>query len=245
MPTVTTTVTTTTATGTTTVTTTVTSAGATATPLPEPTAEEGVPPAAADKPITKCVSSKYGSGDKVTVAMCEADLTPEWVSNVLGAEVKSFKTKLCSQGQVGVTVLILDIEYATAVDASMPKSLAVKMHGPGEEQRKNSGAMGLYFKEIYAYHDFNIGKSVPLVCPEVVGIWYDARDPYETMVYFNLVMVNLNIEYDPYDPGAGKLPDQSEWDEIFALCAKQHAQYWDEPSIKKVSMRARVCFICR
>jgi hypothetical protein len=141
----------------------------TAAPAPEPAP-------VADEPITKIVSCKYGTGEKVTVAMCEADFTPAWVSNVLNTEVKSFNTKLCSQGQVGVTVLILDIEYAEPQQPSMPTSFAVKMHGPGEEQRKNSGAMGLYFKEIYAYHDFNIAKNVPLICPEVLGIWYDARE---------------------------------------------------------------------
>jgi hypothetical protein len=104
--------------------------------------------------------------------MTEADFTPAWVSSVLNTPVKSFDTKLCSQGQVGVTVLVLNIEYIEA-QPSMPKSIAVKMHGPGEEQRKNSGSMGFYFKEIYAYHDFNIAESVPLPCPEVIGIWCD------------------------------------------------------------------------
>lgn len=70
---------------------------------------------------------------------------------MLETPVKSLDTKLCGQGQVGVTILLLNIEYATA-QPSMPKSLAVKMHGPGEEQRKNSGAFGFYFKEIFAYH---------------------------------------------------------------------------------------------
>jgi len=143
--------------------------------------------------------------------------------------------KLCGQGQVGVTILLLNIVYAKD-QPSMPKSFAVKMHGPGEEQRKNSGAMGLYFKEVYAYHDFNIKENSPLPCPDVVGIWYDARDPYETMVYFNLIMVNLNEAYDPYDPGTGQLPTQVEWDEIFGICAKQHVKYWNSPGIKKPPM---------
>lgn len=46
-------------------------------------------------------------------------------------------------------------------------------------------------------------------------------------------MVNLNNEFDPYDPGAGQLPSQSDWNEIFAMCAKQHLQYWNVPAIKK------------
>lgn len=29
-------------------------------------------------PQTKCVSTKYGSGSKVTLAITEADLTPAW-----------------------------------------------------------------------------------------------------------------------------------------------------------------------
>ena len=39
--------------------------------------------------------------------------------------------------------------------------------------------------------------------------------------------------YEPYDPGAAKLPPQAEWDEIFAICAKQHVQYWENPAIKQ------------
>ena len=58
------------------------------------------------------------------------------------------------------------------------------------------------------------------------------------MIYFNLVMVNLNEEYDPYDPGSGVLPSQVEWDEIFGICAKQHVQYWEDPAIKKPPLAA-------
>lgn len=132
-------------------------------------------PLGAEEPIVKCLSCKYGTGDNVKLALCEADFTNEWASSVLGTEVVSFRTHLCGMGQVGVTVLILDIEYAKA-DASMPKSIAVKMHGQGEEQRKNCGTMGLYHKEIFAYHDFNIAESVPVVSPGVLGIWYDTRE---------------------------------------------------------------------
>ena len=48
-----------------------------------------------------------------------------------------------------------------------------------------------------------IFRSSPLVAPDVLGIWYDARDPYENMTYFNLVMVNLNEEYVMLDANVG------------------------------------------
>ena len=35
--------------------------------------------AALDVPVTKCVSSKYGSGDKVSVAITQSDMTPPWL----------------------------------------------------------------------------------------------------------------------------------------------------------------------
>eukprot|EP01047_Picozoa_sp_COSAG01_P044240 COSAG01_NODE_3985_length_5465_cov_3.480432_1_plen_345_part_00 len=203
---------------------------------------EPAPPAAAEedaKVVTKCVSCKHGSGDKVTLAMTEADFTPAWLSNVLDTEVKSLRTKLCGQGQVGVTVLLLDIEYATDVDASIPTSLAVKMHGPAAEQRKLSAQAGLYYKEIFVYHDFDVATSVPLSTPEVLGIFYDARQPYEKLECFNLVMVNMNNGYDAFDMGAGQFVSQEEWSEIFAVCAKQHAQYWGDTSIQKPPVRVR------
>eukprot|EP01052_Picozoa_sp_SAG31_P035764 SAG31_NODE_4360_length_3312_cov_2.190787_1_plen_157_part_00 len=127
-------------------------------------------------PLTKCVTCKYGTGEKVVVAITEADLTPAWLSNVLDVEVKTFDTQLCGQGQVGVTVLLLNIEYSQP-QPKMPASLAVKMHGMGEDQRKNSGSMGFYYKEVYAYHDFNVGKTLQtMVVPEVFGIFYDSRE---------------------------------------------------------------------
>ena len=144
-----------------------------------------------EKCLTKCVSCKHGSGDKVTLAITQDDITPAWLSNVLdcrsGQAVKRFRTKLCDQGQVGVTVLLLDIEYVRIQNlaaAPLPKSLAVKMHGPGTEQRKNAAGTSLYSTEIFAYHDFDVAKSVP----EVFGIWYDARHSYEKIELFNLVL---------------------------------------------------------
>ena len=114
-------------------------------------------PLSPDGPDTKCISCKYGNGANVAIAITAADFTPAWVSAVLDTEVKSFDTQICGQGQVGITVLILNIVYSES-KPSMPKSIAVKMHGSGEEQRKNSAAMGLYFKEIFVYHDFNVAK---------------------------------------------------------------------------------------
>ena len=165
------------------------------------------------------VNSQYGSGYNVTVAMSADEVTPAWLSAVFEQEVKSFDTKLCTEGQVGITVLITNVVYAKQ-STSMPTSLAVKMHGPGEEQRQQSGAFGLYFKEIYAYHDFALHSSVPVSVPGVLGIWYDARDPYETMVHFNLVMTDLNVEYTPYKAAETfGVPPQKEWDEIYvATC---------------------------
>eukprot|EP01052_Picozoa_sp_SAG31_P035765 SAG31_NODE_4360_length_3312_cov_2.190787_2_plen_235_part_00 len=60
-----------------------------------------------------------------------------------------------------------------------------------------------------------------------------AGDPYETLVFHNIVMNNLNETYDPYDPGAGQLPDQTEWNELFNICAKMHAQYWNDATVQK------------
>ena len=47
----------------------------------------------------------------------------------------------------------------------------------------------------------------------------------------------MNTEFDSYDPAAGKLPTQAEWDEILAICAKQHAQYWNDPAIQTPPVR--------
>ena len=68
----------------------------------------------------------------------------------------------------------------------------------------------------------------------MLGIWYDARDPYETMVHFNLVMTDLNVEYTPYKAAETfGVPPQKEWDEIYAVLAKMHVKYWNDPNLRK------------
>jgi hypothetical protein len=88
-------------------------------------------------------------------------------------------------------------------------------------------------KEIYAYHDFAIETAVPVEVPGVIGIWYDARDDYETLVHFNLVMTDLNEKFTPYKAAETLgVPPQEEWNEIYAVVAKMHAQYWHDPKLK-------------
>lgn len=182
--------------------------------------------------------NKFGKSSAAYVAMTAEEVNPAWLSALTGKEVKSMDTKLCTEGQVGITVLMTNICYAEGSSEGMPTSLACKMHGPGEEQRKGAGAMGLYAKEILIYHkhmeEFSLKKT-----PPVQAILYQAEEDYLTMVHFNFVMDDLNVLWEPYKMAElTGTPTQEEWDQIFERVVKFHIQYWDTPFIKKTPFAA-------
>jgi hypothetical protein len=88
--------------------------------------------------------------------------------------------------------VITDIEFQDPVAATqqkMPTSVAVKMHGPGDAQRKISAQ--LYYKELYVYLNMHSSSKtsdcMPLSMPQCLGVWYDASNPFEETEFFNLV----------------------------------------------------------
>merc|ERR1719345_676275 len=62
-----------------------------------------------------CIHNSFYSSPSVCKAQAycasPADITKEWLSGALNAEVLSFDTIVCGQGQCGLTVILQNIEY--------------------------------------------------------------------------------------------------------------------------------------
>eukprot|EP01050_Picozoa_sp_SAG11_P001632 SAG11_NODE_74_length_18043_cov_13.387818_2_plen_99_part_00 len=65
--------------------------------------------------------------------------TPSYFAHALILQVQSFRTRVCSEGQVAITVVLHDIVYTTL--SARPTSLAIKMH-PGDAAMRVFGHKG-------------------------------------------------------------------------------------------------------
>lgn len=125
----------------------------------------------------------------------------EWLSAALNAEVVSFETRVCSEGQVAITVVLYDIVYASPEVAKVrPPSLAIKIH-PSSAGARVFGKEGKMFsKELYFYSELKETLSEAGVeSPEVYGMWTDGGTPgLDKIEFFALMMEDLTLKYEPY-----------------------------------------------
>ena len=125
-------------------------------------------------------------------ADCEK-ISTEWLSHAVHAEVTGFKTRVCSEGQVAITVVLHDIEYAAPRD-DRPSSLAIKMHPADEGARQFGYISGLFSQELYFYTSF---------CDKLPGIVWEAQRqaarlrPLSESSYASDVRATDDAESDP------------------------------------------------
>ena len=86
-----------------------------------------------------------------------SEFSLEWLSGALNEQVVAFDTKICGEGQVGLTIIIKDIKYKGVSDK--PTSLAIKIHGLGEAQRGFANMARCYQREINFY--LNMAQGLP------------------------------------------------------------------------------------
>merc|ERR1712232_386464 len=76
------------------------------------------------------------------------EITNEWLSCTLNAQVTSFEKILCAQGQLGLTVVLKNIQYAAGT-VDRPASLALKMHTQAEQVLPIIQLLNSYSRELY------------------------------------------------------------------------------------------------
>src|SRR4051812_50111769 len=95
-----------------------------------------------------------------TVRVLE-DLSPEWLSDVLGAPVDSFTTERIGTGQMSLSHRVSP-SYADGAGAG-PQSVVIKLAATDETSRATGIGLGIYEREVRFYEELapKIGGPLP------------------------------------------------------------------------------------
>lgn len=174
---------------------------------------------------SKCPAQRY--------CATPAEITKEWLSSALDANVLSFSTDVCDQGQCALTVVIKDIKYGAqqAGFTGRPASLAMKMHGQTDQQRTMFSGLGHFTREIYFYTAF--ADKVPLQSPKIYGVWTDVKGGNLTgkdappVEYFNLLMADMNDAWKTFNPVIeGLHTSLEETEQVLMRAREMHVKFF-------------------
>lgn len=148
-----------------------------------------------------------------------AEMTPEWLSELLRQKVVSATATSIGTGQVGATYR-LELEYAGA-PGDAPQTLIAKLPSNDANSRAAALAHKNYLHESRFYQTF-AGKK-PMAVPEHLYIAFD-----EANHDFTLVMHDL-----PRHRAGNQLaePTKAEATLAMAAAASIHAAYWGDPML--------------
>eukprot|EP01047_Picozoa_sp_COSAG01_P064702 COSAG01_NODE_8611_length_2720_cov_1.495612_3_plen_175_part_00 len=88
-------------------------------------------------------------------------------TSALGSPVESFDTHVCEEGQLGFTLLILNIKYTKPAEEK-PSSVCLKCACIGDDMRGLTTAWGTNSKEINCY--LNLRDDIPMTMPKPLAI---------------------------------------------------------------------------
>jgi hypothetical protein len=93
-----------------------------------------------------------------------ADITPEWLSSVLSADVTDVRAENLGEG-LGLLgeVVRLHLTYAPGADDDLPPTLIAKCQSPALENRFVAQLMGFYAREVSFYQ--HLSRSIPVRVP--------------------------------------------------------------------------------
>jgi thiamine kinase-like enzyme len=161
------------------------------------------------------------------------EITNEWLSGALNAPVVSFEKNLCTQGQLGLTVVLKNIQYSAGT-TNRPSSVALKMHTQVEAILPIIGLLNCYSKELYYYQSFN--NQVPMKGPKYLAAFTDANGTdlaagsSKAVLGFNLIMEDLTAEYVDYNT-SDKLPNAKQFEAIVMNVQPMHIKFWKHARI--------------
>lgn len=157
------------------------------------------------------------------LAMTMDDINESWLSNVFGTEVVSFDKEVCGGGSLGYTMVLRNIKLKDA-SVSRPSSVAVKIHVGIGEVRGLAVATHSYSREVWFYTH---GRKVsPTKAPKAL---YIVTDGTKAVDYFNLVMEDLTVEWEPVtDFGASGQTAAEFLNLLKTQVIPQQAKFWEK-----------------
>jgi hypothetical protein len=149
------------------------------------------------------------------------DVTPDWLSRVLGLDVVATEVLDQHSGTTGRARLALT--YGSGVDGECPATLFVKLPPFDEKQRRFVAQTGLGTAEARFYRD--VATAVPVRVPGV--LYAELDDDGYVMLLEDLEASGCRFPR-PTDDDVVAVVD-SIVDELAAL----HAQYWEHPALDR------------
>ena len=148
------------------------------------------------------------------------DVTPEWLSEVLGLDVVATEVLDRHSGTTGRARLALT--YGSGGDGECPPSLFVKLPPFNEKQRHFVALAGLGTAEARFYRD--IAADVPMRVPGVLHAALDDDGGY-VMLLEDLEASGCRFPRPDDDDVVAVV------DSIIEELAHLHAQYWEHPAL--------------
>ena len=158
----------------------------------------------------------------MTIPVDVADVTPAWLSEVLGLDVVATEVLDAHSGTTGRARLALT--YGSGSDGQCPPTLFVKLPPFDEKQRHFVSLAGLGTAEARFYRD--VAAGVPMRVPAVLHADLDDDGGY--------VMLLEDLEASGCRfPRPGDDDVVAVVDSIIEELANLHAQFWEHPSLDR------------
>jgi hypothetical protein len=153
------------------------------------------------------------------------DVTKEWLSSVLGAEVTGFEATFLEGGVLADATKLHHITYA-GNPADAPSSVVVKVANAVPERRDLAIANNAYVKEVLFYRD--LAEDVPIRSPKVYGCFTDGSN---NCANFVVVMEDLSTHSKVFDQ-VDDPPDAAFARKVALEAAEMHAKFWESETTR-------------
>jgi len=153
-------------------------------------------------------------------------VTPAWLSAILGAAVAGYKVKFLEGGNLSDAFRLHNISYASPAP-SAPTSLVLKFPHSLQASRENAISAGAYIKEARFFRD--VAPTLALRTPKLYAVHTDGSP---TAAQFVIAMEDLGTHSRVFDQ-VDDPPTEGFVRKMVLDVASMHAQYWGAPILQE------------
>jgi hypothetical protein len=153
-----------------------------------------------------------------SISLSKADITPAWLSTVLGRTVVGFEVDFLEGGVLSDAYKLRGISYAGPADGA-PSSLVVKIANKIKNLRNFGMMANAYNKELNFFRD--LSADLPIRAPRLYGCGSDGSGGAE---FFSIAMEDLTTHSKVFDQ-VDDPPDLAFARKMALEVAGMHAKY--------------------